>query len=112
MENTPSFKLTMNGSEFECTRENTSMFTFLGGLAMYDHVFVLMNEENNSGAYLFRVNQKVWDDVANYMYEGDYPLHLNLPEVAQCDINAFDRTMFDDIRSSQTYPEEWNEARN
>lgn len=106
-ENDPRLKLTMNGQEFECSRENTSMFTFIGHLAMYDHIFVLMDEETNSGAYLFKENQKAWQEMAGYLIEYQFPMHLNMTEVGQCDVDAFERTMFDDLRSTDTFPEEW-----
>lgn len=106
-EQEPTIRLTMNGMEVDCTRENTSMFTFLGNLAMYDHIFVCLDEENNSGAYLFKENQQAWQEMAGYLIEYQFPMHLNMTEVAECDMNAFDRTMFDDLRHTDTFPEDW-----
>lgn len=106
-ENDPRLRLTMNGQEFDCTRDNTSMFTFIGHLAIYDHIFVLTDEETNSGAYLFKENQKAWQDMASFIIEYQFPMHLNMTEVAQCNIDAFEHTMFADVRSANTFPEDW-----
>lgn len=109
MEDDARLKLTMNGQEIECNRENTAMFTFLGNLAIYDHIFVLMDEENNSGAYLFKENQQQWQEMAGFIIEYQFPMHLNMTEVAECDRNAFDATMFHDLAGMPSFPQEWVE---
>ena len=106
MEDEPCLRINMNGEAMECRRNNTSLFTFLGELAIYDHIFVVYNEEENYGAYLFK-NQEVWSEMAGFLFEHMYPMHLNLPEVAQCDRDAFDATMFTDLRSQDTFPADW-----
>lgn len=102
----PALELNMNGERIIATRHNTAMFTFLGDLAIYDHVFVLTNEETNSGAYLFK-NQEIWQDLAGFCIEHQYPMHLNMEEVAECDQKAFEATMFTDVRSADSFPAEW-----
>lgn len=106
MENEPVLEITMNGEKILAHRGNTSLFTFLGELAVYDHIFILVDEESNSGGYLFK-NQEIWHEMAGYLFENLYPMHLNLDEVADCDRNAFDHTMYTDIRSTDTFPETW-----
>ena len=103
-----ALELHINGQEFLATRENTTMFTFLGELAIYDHIFIErgMEESTPVGAYLFK-NQNVWKDLAMFIMENQYPMHLNLTEVAECDRDAFDHTMFPDIRNMDSFPQEW-----
>lgn len=102
----PALELTMNGEKIIANRHNTAMFTFLGELAVYDHIFVLTDEETNSGAYLFK-NQDVWKELAGFLIEHEFPMHLNMDEVAECDRNAFDATMYGDIRSNKSFPQGW-----
>ena len=106
MENEPVLEITMNGEKLLAHRGNTSLFTFIGELAVYDHIFIMTDEENNSGGYLFK-NQEIWHDMAGFLFENLYPMHLNLDEVADCDRNAFEHTMYTDIRSTDTFPETW-----
>lgn len=106
MENEPVLEITMNGEKLLATRDNTSLFTFVGELACFDHVFIVTDEENNVGGYLFR-NQEIFPQLAGFLFENMYPMHLNLPEVAECDQRAFDATMYGDIRSTDTFPETW-----
>lgn len=109
MEQEPRLEITMNGERFVATRENTSLFTFLGELAVYDHIFIQTGEEDDTvmtGGYLFK-NQEVWHEMAGFLFENLYPMHLNLPEVADCDRRAFEATMYPDIRSEDTFPQDW-----
>jgi len=103
-----ALELTINGQEVLATRHNTAMFTFLGDLACYDHVFICVNEEEGSGAYLFK-NQQIWRDLAGFIMENQFPMHLNLPEVAECDVDAFNGTFYGDIRHMDSFPADWAE---
>lgn len=106
MENEPKLTLDLNGNRFECTRENTSLFTFLGELACYDHIFLVFDEENSEIGYLFK-NQEQWTDMAQFLSDNDFPMHLNLQEVAEVDQQAFEATFYADVRQSETFPQEW-----
>lgn len=106
MEKEPVLEITMNGEKLLAHRGNTSLFTFAGELACYDHVFIVTDEESNSGGYLFR-NQEIFNQLAGFLFENLYPMHLNMDEVAECDVRAFDATMYGDIRSQDTFPQEW-----
>ncbi len=107
----PALQITMNGAEFIATRDNTTLFQFFGHLAIYDHVFIQtgFDESTPTGAYLFR-NQDVWHDIVDFIVTNEYPQHVCMPEVAQCDRDAFDRTMFGDVRHMPSFPPEWETA--
>lgn len=107
-ENEPGLQITMNGQEFVATRDNTTLFQFFGHLAVYDHVFIQtgMEDSTPTGAYLFR-NQEVWHDLVDFIVTNEYPQHVCLREVAQCDVDAFDRTMYTDVRQQDTFPQDW-----
>lgn len=93
MENEPCIVVEFEDGEFQALRENTTLFTFLGERAMYDHIFFLtsVDDEKQTGRYAFRSFTDQFDDFEEYLVAHDYPQHLNLLEVAECDINAFDQ---------------------
>lgn len=104
----PALELTMNGEKIIATPENTTLFAFIGELAVYDHVFIELGMEDSTpnGAYLFK-NQDVWHDLVDFMVTNEYPQHVCLREVAECDVNAFDHTMYPDVRHMASFPQEW-----
>lgn len=104
----PALEITMNGEKFLATPENTTLFAFIGELAVYDHVFIEtgMTESTPTGAYLFK-NQEAWDDIVDFMVTNDYTQHVNLREVAECDRDAFNRTFYEDVRHFASFPQEW-----
>ena len=99
-----------DGSEFEATPDNTALFTFMGALACYDHVFIAMEEPENNrvqGSYVF-ISNKMFGPLVEHILEHDYPLHLNLRQVAECDEEAYARMIHkeaDDLDAG--VPEDW-----
>jgi hypothetical protein len=55
-ENEPIAHLNIGDGEVEMHRFNSSLFTHIGNLAMYDHVFLQYEEGEDMGAYIFRQN--------------------------------------------------------
>lgn len=113
MEQEPVMRLTMASGEFEATRDNTFLFTFLGkagiNLAMYDHVYIRMDEEGEEpqGAYIFSINEN-FQPMADFMLENKYTAHLNMSEVAECDVTAFNNMIRDNAEDLDNgIPEEW-----
>lgn len=88
----PAMKLSFGSREFEATPDNTSLFQFMGRLACYNHVFMQTNEEDEepTGTYVFN-QHPVYPQMIEYMIANDYPMHLNLRQVAECDVNAFNQ---------------------
>lgn len=79
------------GKEIECTRDNTRLFTHLGKAAMYDHIFI----ETKAGAYQWRYDPQTGEDQEQYHHlkekviENNCPLHLNLKEPYEVDVNIY-----------------------
>ena len=107
-EHEPKMSLQIAGEQVEARRENTTLYTFLGQLAIYNHVFVVTKEDSERpGFYVFKDNN-VFDEMADYMLKNQYPAHINLLSVAECDKNAYDnhiKSMCADIGDS--VPEDW-----
>jgi len=99
MEQEPSMHIGFpDGVEFEATRDNTILFTFMGRLALYNHVFFIRDEEKGQGSYLFNLHPS-FNEVSEYMLENNYPAHINMREVAQCDVDAFSSMIHKDAVS-------------
>lgn len=108
-ESEPQLNLNVNGEAIEARRDNTTLYTFLGHMAIYNHVFIVTDEEQPSGFYLFN-DHPVYPEMADFLARNDYPMHLNMSEVAECDTNAYDRhidSLCHDI--GDTIPESWND---
>ena len=121
MEDEGSFTLKAGGEEWECNRDNTSLFTFMGKVTLrgmeldaenFNHVFHVYGEDdegNSLGLYIFQHNPGFLA-LYNFLLRNSYPAHLNLREVAQCDQDAWENSTFKDLAD---YPPEWgNEAGN
>lgn len=105
MENEPVMRIELGGSEFEAVPDNTSLFRFVGQLAMYNHIFFARHE--NSGVYLFSTHQ-VYPQIEEYMVENSYPIHDHMRDVPQCDLDAFDRMIQQHVGDiGDSVPEEW-----
>jgi len=102
----PTLRLNIGQEVFEATRDNTTLFQFFGHLAIYNHVFLVFNEEENSGAYIFN-DSPVYPEMEEFIVAHEFPQHLGMRAVAQCDVNAWERHTFDDVRSADTFPAEW-----
>ena len=111
MENEPKLRLNINDSEFEATRDNTSLYTFLGkaglNLSMYNHIFCKTEDEDGvaRGFYLWQ-HYEVYPEIVEFMAEHSYPAHLNMIEVPDFDKDAFDRAI-EASTDFDTLPEEW-----
>lgn len=109
MEDEPVLHLNVGGErQLEVRRDNSSLFRFFGEMAMYDHVFIVTDEDTNRGSFIFSVNS-CFEELVDYMMTNDYPAHLNLPEVAECDRRAFEDMLSTQLTTDLEggVPEDW-----
>lgn len=107
MEDEPGIRVNFGEHEFEATPDNTTLFRFVGKLALYNHVFMLTKPEESTGAYLFN-QHPYYAEFEEYMIANKYPLHDNLRDVAQCDLDAFENMVNRDIEEIPDFlPEDW-----
>lgn len=107
-EQEPSFSFEMpNHGEFEATRDNTVLFKHMGRLAIYDHVFFI-REESGMGTYLFSHHPN-FEHVSEWLIENEYPVHLNLRRVAECDKEAFENALHREatLELESGIPDDW-----
>lgn len=109
-ENEPGMFIKLEGEEFESTPDNTSLFRFIGNLAIYNHVYICLDAEEGKGTYVFNQNP-AYETFEEYMVANDYPIHDNLRDISDCDLDAFEEMVkiyTDKIPDS--VPEEWLKA--
>lgn len=109
MNDDPILELTIGGEQFEMNRRNAFLFTFIGNLAVHDHVFVLTHPEESTGSFIFRHNE-AFESLAKYMVENLFTAHINMQAVAQCDMDAWENSVFNDLKNTDSFPDDWEAA--
>lgn len=98
-------KLNLPDTTVECRRDNTSLYTHIGRLAVFDHVFVTFQEEESvKGIYVWENNdgfKSLAQDALNNRCEA----HLNLDKVNEFDVQNYMEQATQDL--GDTFPEEW-----
>ncbi len=59
---------------------------------------------------LTEVQRTAYEHLAHFIVENNLPMHLNLNQVAQCDIDAFNRLQFADINNVDDLLKEWTDG--
>jgi hypothetical protein len=110
-EKEPSITVESPRGEFEATRDNTTLFRFMGHLAMYDHIYFTHEAGTKHPSYLFNQNQG-YTILADFMMDNDYPAHINLREVADCDVDAFNKMLQQEtaLDTEGGVPAEWTKS--
>lgn len=97
--------LPVNEGEVEMTRENTSLYTHLGQLAVYDHLFTTFPVDGEiGGAYLWSHHPQ-FKELAKLALEHGCIGHINLQEVNPTDQDSYVRHATVDL--GDTIPEAW-----
>lgn len=99
------------GMEFLMTRHNTRLYTFIGNLATRNHLFLILEETEDSymGHRVFAHNDS-YPALAYFMVEHEYPMNLNSTEVPELDEEAFQRSLdqlTDSDDTPDTLPDDW-----
>jgi len=83
-----------DGKRFEVNRQNSTLFTYLGRLAVYNHVYICQVEEEEVtfATHIFR-HVEGYEPLARYMLEQCFPAFLNQTVVLASDVRAFDKAV-------------------
>ena len=93
-----------DGSEFETTPDNTALYRFAGRLAIYNHVYLMFEDED---AYIFN-QSPAYPYLEGLAIMNKYPVHDNLTEIMPQDVEAFNDMVNDLVEDiPDTVPEEW-----
>ena len=115
-EQEPVLRLNLGNEIREVKRDNSHLFTHMGRLAMYDHIFLVSSQEDGklTGTYLFhnlQLNTETFTRILHFMVEHSYHTDLNRDDVPQCDIDAYEANLAlysDDL--GDTIPDEFFNA--
>lgn len=92
MEDEPKLELSVRGEQFFATRQNTTLFTFYGEIAMFNHVFLELqdaeDENQMMGAYVF-CDHAAYQELGNFIVEHNFPMVLNRNDLPECDEQAW-----------------------
>lgn len=114
-EQEPSFNINLGDTQFEMTRRNTFLYTFMGRAALYNHVFLKRDDlpplEDGQilGTYLFQgaLKEGLWERLLTTLQENSYPQYLNHAEVSQMDQDAYMQAAMSDLEKNDSVPEGW-----
>lgn len=111
-------EVSLNGEDRTLTRYNTTLFSFWGRVVLrgfeldatnFNHIFIQTSDTEGSsvqGAFLFN-NHPVYKKIADFAIKHDFPAVLNRTEIPECDVRAFENTMFGDLTKTDGVPKEW-----
>lgn len=96
---------------FEFDRKHAYLYTFIGELACYDHVFLLHEveegEEVPTAEYIWSDNE-IYPLIAEYLKDNDFPQCINSPTVQKQDREVFS-WHFGTDNLPDTIPEHWTD---
>lgn len=86
-------EIMLNGELFEPCHEpraNMQLFNFVGELAVYNHVFLETDRQGTKmiGGFVW-CDEEAYKALLDMVYELEFPVHLNLHEVADSDVAAW-----------------------
>lgn len=88
-EKKPQINLSIGSQEFELRRDNSELYSYLGSLAVWNHVFVTSVEEDEvkTGTFIPRelIGHEPFDKMASAMIQHAYPVRLNQRQVVESD---------------------------
>jgi hypothetical protein len=102
----------LNGEPFNVDRWNTSLFTFIGELAEYNHVFIQTGdiEGGATGSFIFENSppeNETFQHIGEFVMEYEFPMHLNMNRVPDCDKDAYNAARLKEAENIEDYVPEW-----
>ena len=105
----PHFKLNITRAEgrveFEATRDNASLYRHMGGLAIYNHAYFDLG--NNECTRIW-VHDESYPQVEGYMLQNKFVHHDNLREVNVNDADAYDKMIERQASDLESIPDDWS----
>lgn len=105
-ENEPFGIVTTETGEYPVTPSNAVVYSHIGALSVYNHIFVVTDREKKLGTY-------VWTHMSNFdqLHEdaivNGCTLHTNLRQVAEVDKRNYEQQVLADLDGQDTIPDDW-----
>jgi len=83
-----------SGEKIEVQKDMARLYTHLGNYAVYDHVFIVTDEEEATGIYLWAQippDNPVYNKIAPVVVENECEMHQYVRKPMETDINAFEK---------------------
>lgn len=117
MEDEPVIRFNMGDDKVECTPRTTTLYRHLAHHAMYDHVFIDDDEQEDeartTGRILFlrpALTEEKIDEVTNFMMNTGFETHLNIRKPAKTDTEAFETMIQQRIEQIPDTLEGWEDG--
>ncbi len=94
----------MESEIYALSTENTHVFTHLGGLAVFDHLYFRVAPE--VAGYIWQSNP-AYKKLFEIAMEKGAQAHLNLRTVNQADVYQYFQNEYKDLYSSPSFPSNW-----
>ena len=89
-EQEPKINLRVGSREFELRRSNAEIFHYMAKLAVWNHLFILDNEDDEikRGTFVpqISIGEEAFTEIMVMMLKNEYPARLNQREVAPGDV--------------------------
>lgn len=95
------------GEKVTYPASDVRLYTFMGELACYNHVFLVdKGEEDDTYAYLFS-SHPLYEPVVQFIEDNDWQQSLNCRSIDPQDIEVFELMHYFDVRGNESFPDAW-----
>jgi len=85
-----------SGKSIEVTKDMARLYTHLGHNALYDHIFIVVDQEESQGVYIWAQEppeNPAYPELAPTIVENECEMHVFIREASQYDKEAFERAV-------------------
>ena len=101
-------RIDLGDETIDLNNDNTQVYTHLGYLAVYNHVFVLIDKEKHVGCFIWAQqppDNPNYTKVAQAALDHDCQAYLNMKEATDGDIAQFEKSASSDLDGG--IPDDW-----
>lgn len=106
-EEEPAFNARVDGQEVNFRREDLSVHTFAGRLAVFNHVFAVFDHEGQKAGVWTYQDEPSYVPMLQFAQENNCLMVLNADEVSPLDEETYISKNTRDLKSTDYIPEEW-----
>jgi len=108
-EQEPVINVNIGANRYELRRDNSELYTYFGHYALFNHVFIEQQTDENVRTGLFLPEQYIGEDtfaiLARSMIMQEYPARINQLKPTDSDMEIITRILAGDV--DDTIPDTW-----